>query len=54
MPDGDKIRRLEKRIAMLESEARYDKRVHKSVEDAMQIIADKLGMALGELYEVVR
>lgn len=39
---------------MLESENVYDERLAANIEEAMQIIADKLDMPLSELYEVLR
>ena len=54
MSIDDRIKKLEHRVRRLESEARYDARVAASVESAMQIIADKMGLSLSELYEGVR
>tara|TARA_R100001530_G_scaffold132587_1_gene105152 strand:+ start:828 stop:992 length:165 start_codon:yes stop_codon:yes gene_type:complete len=54
MSIDDRINKLERRVRELEKEARYDARVAGSVESAMQIIADRLGMSLSELYEGVR
>ena len=49
-----RVQKLEAKVRMLESENVYDSRLISNVEDAMQIIADKLGMSLGELYEGLR
>ena len=49
-----RLRILENKVRMLESENVYDERLAANIEQAMQIIADKLDMPLSELYEVLR
>ena len=55
MSDVDRIKKLERRVESLENEPLGEGvlKLNGMVMDAMQVIADKLGMALGELYDGV-
>ena len=55
MSDVDRIKKLERRVESLENEPLGEGvlKLNGRVMDAMQGIADKLGMALGELYDGV-
>ena len=55
MSDADRIKKFERRVESLENEPLGEGvlKLNGMVMDAMQGIADKLGMALGELYDGV-
>lgn len=55
MSDADRIKKLERRVESLENEPLGEGvlKLNGMVMDAMQVIADKLGMSLGELYDGV-
>lgn len=55
MSDVDRIKKLERRVESLENEPLGEGvlKLNGMVMDAMQVIADKLGMSLGELYDGV-
>ena len=55
MSDADRIKKLERRVESLENEPLGEGvlKLNGMVKDAMQVIADKLGMSLGELYDGV-
>ena len=55
MSDVERIKKLERRVESLENEPLGEGvlKLNGMVMDAMQVIADKLGMSLGELYDGV-
>ena len=55
MSDVDRIKKLERRVESLENEplGHGVLKLNGMVIDAMQVIADRLGMSLGELYDGV-
>ena len=55
MSEADRIKKLERRVESLENEPLGEGvlKLNGMVMDAMQVIADKLGMSLGELYDGV-
>jgi|TARA_A100001391_G_scaffold202951_1_gene193966 hypothetical protein len=55
MSDADRIKKLERRVERLENEplGHGVLKLNGMVMDAMQVIADKLGISLGELYDGV-
>ena len=55
MSEVDRIKKLERRVERLENEPICEEvlKLNGMVIDAMQVIADKLGMSLGELYDGV-
>ena len=55
MSKVDGLKKLEMRVERLENEPICEEvlKLNGMVMDAMQVIADKLGMSLGELYDGV-
>ncbi len=55
MSDADRIKKLERRVESLENEplGHGVLKLNGMVMDAMQVIADRLGISLGELYDGV-
>lgn len=55
MSKVDRLSKLERRVERLENEPICEEvlKLNGMVMDAMQVIADKLGMSLGELYDGV-
>ena len=55
MSDVDRIKKLERRVESLENEPLGEGvlKLNGMVMDAMQVIADRLGISLGELYDGV-
>lgn len=55
MSDADRIKKLERRVECLENEplGHGVLKLNGMVMDAMQVIADRLGISLGELYDGV-
>ena len=55
MSKFDRISKLERRVESLENEPVCEEvlKLNGMVMDAMQVVADKMGMSLGELYDGV-
>jgi len=55
MSEADRIKKLERRVESLENEPICEEvlKLNGMVMDAMQVIADRLGISLGELYDGV-
>jgi len=55
MSKVDRLSKLERRVESLENEPLCEEvlKLNGMVMDAMQVIADRLGMSLGELYDGV-
>jgi len=55
MSKVDRLSKLERRVERLENEPLCEEvlKLNGMVMDAMQVIADRLGMSLGELYDGV-
>jgi hypothetical protein len=55
MPKVDRMQNLERRVERLENEPICEEvlKLNGMVMDAMQVIADNMGISLGELYDGV-
>ena len=55
MSKVDRLSKLERRVERLENEPICEEglKLNGMVMDAMQVVADKMGMSLGELYDGV-